>query len=173
MRDRIFKWHQRNPSSPATATLLNTIDSCLLGPPSAITTTTTAAPAQTTYQLTSNDHIAVLEAELFNLKTRKQGADQGPRTQAQKARGVTMEEEEEDKADVAATHAQLRTSRIEEVNEQRAPQSQSKGGHLGIRNSESPANSRSHVTPQPNKCKEATNSGGASKRRDETTKYYQ
>jgi hypothetical protein len=125
MRDRIFEWHRRNSNSQATATLLNTIDSRLQGPPPTTTTTTTAAPVQTTYQLTSNDRIAVIEAELFNLRARKQGADQGPRTRAQRARGVTIEEEE-DEADVAAARAQLRTSRIEDVNEPHTPQSQPK-----------------------------------------------
>jgi hypothetical protein len=125
MRDRIFEWHRRNPSSQSTATLLNTIDSRLLGPPPSTTTTTTAAPTKTTYQLTSNDRIAVLEAELFNLRTRKQGADQGPRTRAQSARNVTLEEVE-DEDDVAAARAQLRTPRIEEGDEPRISKSQPK-----------------------------------------------
>jgi hypothetical protein len=125
MRDRILEWHRRNPSSQSTSTLLNTIDSRLLGPPPSTATTTTTASTKTTYQLTSNDRIAVLEAELFNLRARKQGADPGPRTRAQSARKVTFEDVE-DEDDVAAARAQLRTPRIEEEEEPRASQSQPK-----------------------------------------------
>ena len=46
---------------------------------------TTTEQAQTTYQLTANNHIAVLETELFNLRARKPAVAQGPQTQAQKA----------------------------------------------------------------------------------------
>ena len=126
MHDRIFEWHQQNPSREATATLVHTMEPRLLcAPPSS---SVTATPVQTTYQLTSNDRIAVLEAELFNLRARRQGADQGPRTRAQKARRVTIEDKE-DEDDVAAARAQLRTPRIEDVIEPRAPQSQQKEPH--------------------------------------------
>ena len=77
-------------------------------------TSATAVETQTIYQLTANDHIAVLEAELFNLRAKKPAAAQGLHTQAQKAREVTIEDVE-DEADVAEVHAQLRTPRIEEV----------------------------------------------------------
>ena len=121
MRDRIFEWHRQNPNREATATLVHTVEPRLLCAPSS--SSITAAPVQTTYQLTSNDCIAVLEAELFNLRARRKGADQGQRTRAQKARGVTIEDKE-DEADVAAACAQLRTPRIEEVDEPRTPHSQ-------------------------------------------------
>ena len=121
MRDRIFEWHRQNPGSQTTATLVHTIEPRLLCAPPTISTPD--APIQNTYQLTANDRIAVLEAELFNLKTRKAAIAQGPRTRSQKTREVTIEEEE-DEADIAAARAQLRTPRIEEVNESRTPQSQ-------------------------------------------------
>ena len=74
-----------------------------------------------TYQLSANDRIAVLEAELFNLKTRKGPIQEGPHTRSQKARGVTIEDVENE-SKVAAARAQLRTPRIEEVEEPSAPQ---------------------------------------------------
>ena len=44
-----------------------------------------AKETQTIYQLTADDHIAVLEAELFNLRVIKPAAAQGLQTRAQKA----------------------------------------------------------------------------------------
>ena len=107
MHDRIYEWHQQNPTSQAT-TLVHTIEPHLLC--AAPSTSATAMETQSIYQLTTNNHIAVLEAELFNLRARKPAAAQGLCTQAQKAREVTIEDVEDD-ADVAEVCAQLRTPR--------------------------------------------------------------
>ena len=75
----IFKWHRQNPTSQAT-TLVHTIKLCLLC--AAPSTSATAVETQTIYQLTANNHIAVLEVELFNLRARKPAAAQGLHTRA-------------------------------------------------------------------------------------------
>ena len=121
MLNRFFEWHRRNPSNQATATLVHTIKLRLLCTPPDNSTTT--EQAQTTYQLTANNCIAVLEAELFNFRTRMSAATQGPQTRAQRARGVTIEEEEEDGNMVTAC-AQLKTPRIEDIDDVCVPQSQ-------------------------------------------------
>ena len=77
MHNHIYKWHQQNPTSQAT-TLVHTIEPHLLC--AAPSTSATAVETQTIYQLTANDCIAVLEAELFNLRERKPVAAQGPQT---------------------------------------------------------------------------------------------
>ena len=66
MHDCFFEWHCQNPSNQATATLVHTIELQLLC--MAPGNSTTTEQAQTTYQLTANNHIAVLEAEIFNLR---------------------------------------------------------------------------------------------------------
>jgi hypothetical protein len=67
---------------------------------------------QANYQLTTNDQIAVLEAELFNLRTKKPVHPQFNRTTcAQKARNTNVDMENK-KAVVAARARQLR---IEEI----------------------------------------------------------
>ena len=121
MCDCFFEWHHQNPSNQATATLVHTIKLWLLC--MAPGSSTTTEQAQTTYQLTANDCIAVLEAELSNLRTRKPAATQGPQTKAQRAQGVTIKEEEDD-GNMATAYAQLKTPRIEEIDDARAPQSQ-------------------------------------------------
>ena len=108
------------PTSQAT-TLVHTIELRLLC--AAPSNSATAEETQTIYQLTADNHIAVLKAELFNLRARKPAAAQGLHTQAQKAREVTIEDVE-DEADVAEVHAWLRTPRIKEVEELSAPPGQ-------------------------------------------------
>ena len=120
MCDRIYEWHQKNPTSQAT-TLVHTIELHLLC--AAPSNSATAKETQTIYQLTANDHIAVLEMELFNLRARKPAAAQGPHTRAQKAQEVTIENVE-DEADVEEVRAWLRTPWIEEVEELSAPSGQ-------------------------------------------------
>ena len=58
LMERVNEWHRQNPGQLATATLVHTIDEALLYPP------------QLTYQLSSSNRIAHLEAELFALKAR-------------------------------------------------------------------------------------------------------
>ena len=99
-------------------TLVHTIEPRRLcvPPNNAISTTPT-------YQLSANNRIVVLKAELFNLKTRKGPIQQGPHTRSQKTRGVTIEDVE-DESGVAAARAKLRTPRINEVEEPSMPQPQ-------------------------------------------------
>ena len=81
MQDCIYEWHRQNPTSQAT-TLVYTIEPHLLC--AAQSNSAKAKETQTIYQLTADNRIAVLEAELFNLRARKPAAAQGPWTQAQK-----------------------------------------------------------------------------------------
>ena len=109
LRDRINEWHRRHPNQLAAATLIHTIDKRIVDaqPP----------PTQTTYQLTTNDRIAVLEAELFNLRARRPHPPAN-RTRAQKARNANAEDDDE----VAVAAARAQQSRIEEVPDEDAPQ---------------------------------------------------
>src|SRR5271156_2699283 len=118
MRDRINEWHRQHPNQLASATLIHTIDARLVYPPPSNQLT---GPTNSTYQLNTNDRIAVLEAELFSLKTKKTTTDQAPRTRAQRSRAVTIEEEDNE-ANVAAARAKLSQSRIEEVDEEPSAQ---------------------------------------------------
>ena len=88
LSERIDEWHRRFPGQLAAATLIHTIDKDLLYPP------------QPTYQLTSSDRIAHLEAELYALKTRRSTFVPIVRTRAQAARSTNVEssDEEEEEA---------------------------------------------------------------------------
>jgi hypothetical protein len=91
-RERIDEWHRRNPNQLAAATLIHTIDASILHNNQPI--------PKELYQLSSNDRIATLEAELFNLRTR-QGQASHIRTRAQKARaGIVDDEDEEEVAEI-------------------------------------------------------------------------
>ena len=82
-------------------------------------------PSSSVYQLTTTDHITVLEAELYNLQSRRQNFPPYPNcTRAQKARNADVEIED-DKEAVAATR--VRPSRVEEViDEEESTQSQTR-----------------------------------------------
>jgi hypothetical protein len=83
LHDRINKWHKRHPNQLAAATLIHTINKHLVEIPQPTPIT------QANYHLTTNDCIAVLEAELFNLRTRRPVHPQFNRTtRAQKARNT-------------------------------------------------------------------------------------
>ena len=110
LSERIEEWHRRNPNQLAAATLLHTIDSH----DSSCTFTSTSNSKQA-FQLSTNDRIATIEAELFNLRARNQKFIPLVRTRAQKARAPTVEEAEEE--DAAAVKA-ARQPRIEEVVEE-------------------------------------------------------
>jgi hypothetical protein len=58
LHERIDKWHHLNPGQLAAASLIHTIDTRILY---------NDKKPQDVYQLSSKDHIATLEAELFNL----------------------------------------------------------------------------------------------------------
>ena len=110
LRDRIEEWHKRHPNQLATATLIHTIDKRIVDAPQ--------PSPQATYQLTSTDRIAVLEAELFNLRARRHPHPPVNRTRAQKARNANVENE--DQEEVAVEKPQQ--SRIEEVLDEDANQ---------------------------------------------------
>ena len=76
----INEYHRWFPNQLAAASLIHTITR-------APATPMIAQPARPTYQLTRDDHIAMLEAKLFNLRARlPQAPVSGIRTRGQKAR---------------------------------------------------------------------------------------
>ena len=79
LQDRINEWHRRNPGQLAAATLVHTIDKSLLYAP------------QSSYQLSSSDRIAHLEAEIYALKARRSNFVPIARTRAQTARNARVE----------------------------------------------------------------------------------
>ena len=107
LQEHIDKWHNCNPNQLAAATLVHTVVQHI---ESSVQGCTTVVPS---YQLTKDKHITTLEAELFNLHTKKNVNTTPMKTRAQKARVVT---EEEDEAEVAA--ARTLQSRIEEIIEE-------------------------------------------------------
>ena len=85
LHERIDEWHRRNPNQLGVATLLHTIAQQIATP--IVKTTTTHG----TYQLTTGDRIATLEAELFNLRARGPNVPSSVRTRAQRAREPSPE----------------------------------------------------------------------------------
>lgn len=102
LKERIDEWHNRNPGQLAAATLFNAIN---MSTKEALT-----LPRNTTFQFTTDDRIATLEAELFNLKNKKTNANP-IRTRAQKARMTTTnDDDDDDAAEVAAARASKSTA---------------------------------------------------------------
>ena len=87
LHDCIEEWHRRHLNQLAAATLIHTINKRIVD---AHQPTQPAPQPQPTYQLTTNDHITVLEAELFNLRARRAPQAQYNRTCAQKARNANQ-----------------------------------------------------------------------------------
>lgn len=108
LKDRIDEWHRRNTvqNVPTTSTMLHTISD----------DTPTSVPVPT-YQLTTNDRIATLEAELFTLRSRNTNATSQIRTRAMRAKEA--EASASDPAPAAVPRKQ--TPYIEEVAEPAAP----------------------------------------------------
>ena len=80
LMDRINEYHRRNPNQLAAVALIHTIASGNSSPPAVI-------QSHASYQLSAEDRIATLEAELFGLRNRQQApATAGIRTRAQRAR---------------------------------------------------------------------------------------
>jgi hypothetical protein len=115
LSDRINEWHNRNPNQLAAATLLNTVEARDSFPASI----TTHSILKNSYQLSTSDRIATIEAELFNLRSRNQKFVPLPRTRAQKARIPSTEEDEDE--DAAAVRA-ARQPQIVEVEEEGSSQ---------------------------------------------------
>jgi len=100
LSERIEEYHRRNPNQLAsTATLLNTIDHKNLVTTGALQ----SIVSRPSFQLSTSDRIATIEAELFNLRARNPKFVPVARTRAQKAReALTDESEDEDAAAVRA-----------------------------------------------------------------------
>ncbi|PPQ91509.1 hypothetical protein CVT25_007822 [Psilocybe cyanescens] len=88
LKDRIDEWHRQNPNQMATGSLIGAIVST----PDTGSTSTTFVP---TYQLSTEDRIASLQAELFNLKSKQRGFTPVIQTRGQKARNTNVEPEDE------------------------------------------------------------------------------
>ena len=87
--------HRKNPNQLGAATLIHLIDKHILNKQK--------LPNSSVYQLTVTDHIAVLEAELYNLRARRQNFPLYPNcAHSQKARNANIKIED-DKEVVAAT----------------------------------------------------------------------
>ena len=84
LRERVDEWHRRNPNQLTVATLIHTITR------EQVPNLPESAP-QASFQLSASDRIAALEAELFNLRTRRTNFTPMNKTRAQKAREVPTE----------------------------------------------------------------------------------
>ena len=115
MKDRIDEYHRRNPTSPSMTTLLHTINN----------QHTYQAPEEPTsesiiraaYQLSKQERIAILEAELFNLRVKKLAPTSAIQTRAQKAKAPDVADVGED---IVPNKAKT-TSRIEEIVDEEIP----------------------------------------------------
>jgi hypothetical protein len=106
LSERIEEWHRRNPNQLATATLLHTFEQR--------SPVIACSPQETvtkhSFQLSTSDRIATIEAELFNLRSRHPKFVPLARTRGQQARAIEDAEKEDDMATRAA-----RQPRVEEV----------------------------------------------------------
>ena len=103
LMNRIDEWHKKNPNQLATTVMVNTINKRI---------NYAETKPELIYQLSTANRIATLEAELFNLHTRKHPANSGPWTRSQKDRAAMVEMEDEEEA---------QGSRIVEVEEDPDP----------------------------------------------------
>jgi hypothetical protein len=93
LRDRFDEWHRRNPNQLAAGTLSSgTLFHSVVSPDNIPSSPT---PSQPLYQLSTTDRIASLEAELFNLRSRKPGFTPLIRTRAQKARNANADPDDD------------------------------------------------------------------------------
>lgn len=111
LSEKIEEWHKKNPNQIVIATLVHTIEK-QASPPILQPST-----SRQTYQLTPNDRIATLEAELFNLRARNAKFVPLARTRAQKARAANVEESDDEDAAVVRAAQQ---PRVEEVVDEEA-----------------------------------------------------
>ena len=100
LRERVDEWHHRNPGQLSVASLVHTISAEHVR-------THSETPVQSSFQLSSDDRIIALEAELFNLRARRPAFVPLARTRGQKAREAALpsieEVEEEEEATAAPT----------------------------------------------------------------------
>jgi len=85
---RIDEWHKRHPNQLASATLINMVDMRI------VQANSKPAPTHSAYQLSTQERINALEAEMFALKTKKPIPQSSVRTRAQAARIEEVIEEE-------------------------------------------------------------------------------
>ena len=111
LSERINEWHRRNPNQLAAATLLNTVETRESFPASI----TTHSILKNSYQLSTSDRIATIEAELFNLRSRHPKFVPLARTRAQQARNNSAEDVDDE--DTAAIRAARQPRIVEEEEE--------------------------------------------------------
>jgi hypothetical protein len=114
LRDRIDDWHRKNPNQLAAATLVHTIV-----PRQTYETSDnpfTSENNRPDYQLSRNERVASLEAELFNLCTRPIRNTSSIQTRAQRAKAPVVDGEQETNMTIGN-----QKSRIEEVEDEEAP----------------------------------------------------
>jgi hypothetical protein len=84
LRERIDEWHHRNPNQLSVATLIHTISTDHLR-------NNSEGIGTTTFQLSEEERITTLEAELFNLRARRPAFTPVIKTRAQRARDPISE----------------------------------------------------------------------------------
>src|SRR3984957_1890382 len=93
LRERVDEWHHRFPNQLSVASLIHTISmEHVRSVPAEVT--------HSTFQLSAADRISALEAELFNLRSRKPAFVPTVRTRAQRARDLPLEASIEEVDDV-------------------------------------------------------------------------
>ena len=114
LSERIEEWHKCYPNQLAAATLLHTI-----GPfDSVLTPSPKNAVIQHSFQLSTSDRIATIEAELYNLRARNPKFVPLVRTRAQKARAPTTEVDDDE--DAAAVRAARQPQIVDVTDEEEA-----------------------------------------------------
>jgi len=81
LADRIEEWHRQNPNQLTASTMVHTIESRIVNETQALPTSYRQCSA--TYTLSSDERIATMEAELFNLRRAKEVQVAAVRTRAQ------------------------------------------------------------------------------------------
>lgn len=93
LRERVDEWHHRNPNQLSVATLLHTISTEHIRQ-------NTQPPPRPVFELSIDDQIAAVEAELFQLRSRRPTFTPAIRTRAQRAREPAPEASIEEVDDV-------------------------------------------------------------------------
>ena len=92
LSERVNEWHRRNPNQLSAATLVHTISAEHIKAHS-------PTPTVPAFQLSTEDRITVLEAELFSLRARKSSFTPVVKTRAQRARDLPFQATIEELAD--------------------------------------------------------------------------
>ena len=114
LSERIEEWHRRNPNQRCVVTLFHALKTQTLS------ASVGSEPAtRPSFQLSTDDRIATIEAELFNLRARNPKFIPAARTRAQKAKVAFSDDVEE--IDAPAVKEARQKARIEEVPEVAEP----------------------------------------------------